>query len=80
MRSPISLAMRSLALASLLAVVASAPASADALRRRGSCDGPSDWKLVVRHETSRTLRVRFDIVGGASGQTGPLIHSDNGDR
>jgi hypothetical protein len=78
MHPRIGIGMRGIALASLLALVAQGPASADSLTRRGSCSGQSDWKLVVRQETANTLRVRFDIEGGESGQTWQLFLSDNG--
>jgi len=71
------------AVACALAVALAAPAAAQdgAVRRRGSCTGgPSDWKLVVRQETASTLRVKFEIEGGAQGQTWQLFLSDNGDR
>lgn len=71
------------AVACALAVALAAPAVAhdDVMRRRGSCSGgPSDWKLVVRQETASTLRVKFEIEGGAAGQTWQLFISDNGDR
>jgi hypothetical protein len=48
--------------------------------RRGACDGQSEWRLRVRQETSTTLRVKYRIEGGASGQTWQLFLSDNGTR
>jgi hypothetical protein len=64
-----------------LAFATSATASDDSIRRRGECaGGPSDWKLVVRQETASTLRVKFEIEGGAEGQTWQLFISDDGDR
>jgi hypothetical protein len=70
-------------LAAAVALVPAAPAVAsdDSIRRRGDCTGgPSDWKLVVRQETATTLRVKFEIEGGATGQTWQLFLSDNGTR
>lgn len=60
---------------------APAGASDDRERREGSCSGgPSEWKLVVRRETASTLRIRYEIEGGAAGQTWQLFISDNGTR
>jgi hypothetical protein len=71
------------ALAICLAAALAAPAGAsdDRVRRRGECTGgPSEWKLIVRQETASTLRVKWEIEGGARGQTWQLFISDNGDR
>lgn len=79
---PVTVAV-AVAVACALALTMAAPAAArdDVLRRRGSCSGgPSDWKLVVRQETATALRVKFEIEGGAAGQTWQLFLSDNGDR
>jgi hypothetical protein len=52
----------------------------DEMRREGSCSGPSDWRLEVRHEDARTLRVRFRIEHGPAGAVWELFLSDNGTR
>jgi hypothetical protein len=69
-------------LAAVLVVSAMGSASArdDERRHRGACTGSSDWKLVVRHEDARTLKVKFEIEHGASGQVWELFLSDNGTR
>lgn len=62
-------------------LAAPADASDDRERREGSCSGgPSEWKLVVRQESASTLRIRYEIEGGAAGQTWQLFISDNGTR
>jgi len=53
----------------------------DEVRRHGSCsNGPSEWSLRVSRETSTTLRVRFEIEGGAPDQLWQLFLSDHGTR
>jgi hypothetical protein len=66
----------------LLGLSASPSAAEDErVRRRGSCSGgPSDWRLVVRQETDTTLRVKWEIDGGAADQVWQLFLSDNGTR
>jgi len=73
----------SMLLAAALAASLASPAAAsdDRVRRRGECaGGPSEWELIVRQETASTLRVSWEIEGGAQGQTWQLFISDNGDR
>jgi hypothetical protein len=72
----------SVALATALALSAFVPASArdDERRTRGACTGPSNWRLVARHEDASTLRVKFEIEHGAAGQVWELFLSDSGTR
>jgi hypothetical protein len=65
----------------VLMLSASSALAGDEVRRRGSCSGgPSEWRLRVEVEDDTSLRVRFDIEGGASGQVWQLFLSDNGER
>ena len=53
----------------------------DEVRRRGSCSGgPSEWTLRVEHESSTSLRVRFEIEDGEPEQLWQLFLSDDGTR
>jgi hypothetical protein len=73
----VATAVVAIALAATLA--APARASDDRVRRRGECTGgPSEWELIVRRESASKLRVRWEIDGGAAGQTWQLFISDNG--
>jgi hypothetical protein len=46
--------------------------------RRGDCTGRSGWKLDVRAEDGRRLRVSFEIEGGRAGQDWHVFLSDDG--
>lgn len=73
----------SLGLTLALLVVRSAGASAadDAARRRGSCSGgPGEWELVVKDETARTMRIRFEIEDGHPDDAWQLFVSVDGRR
>jgi hypothetical protein len=75
----VATAVVAIALAATLA--APARASDDRVRRRGECTGgPSEWELIVRRESVSKLRVRWEIDGGAAGQTWQLFISDNGNH
>lgn len=78
MRSSVS---RTVLAALLILGLPALPASAGGLDRRGSCDGgPSEWRLRVQPDGDSSLRIRFQIEDGESGQTWQLFLSDNGDR
>jgi hypothetical protein len=65
----------------VLTIGASSALAGDEVRQRGSCSGgPSEWRLRVEREDDTSLRVRFDIEGGASGQVWQLFLSDDGER
>jgi hypothetical protein len=73
-------------IALVLVTLVLVPASANAaggvtVERRGDCDsGPGEWKIVVRTETSTTLRVRFRIQNVRPGQLWDVFLSDDGTR
>jgi hypothetical protein len=51
------------------------------VRRRGPCSGgPSRWELRVGRESRTSLRIRFEIGGGAAEQTWQVFLSDGGTR
>jgi hypothetical protein len=65
--------------AGLIAVpFVSASAGGGDVDRRGSCSGPSDWRLRVRHDDDGKLRVRYEVDGGHAGQEWHVFLSDNG--
>lgn len=64
--------------AAAIAIPTSASAADGRIVRRGSCSGPSDWKLDVREEDGARLRVKLEIEGGRSGQDWHIFLSDNG--
>jgi len=65
----------------VLTLPAASALAGDEVRRRGSCsNGPSEWTLRVERESSTSLRVRFDIEGGAPAQEWQLFLSDDGTR
>lgn len=78
----VSTAVVAVLLGSALALSSASPGVArdDEMRRHGPCTGPSDWRLEVRREDARTLRVRFRIDHGPAGATWELFLSDNGAR
>jgi hypothetical protein len=71
-----------LALTAVMLISSSAGASpGDSVERRGECDsGPGEWKIVVRTETSTTLRVRFRIQNVQPGHLWDVFLSDDGTR
>jgi hypothetical protein len=75
-------ARRAVFLGAALVVAMAVPGSAreDEMRREGSCTGPSDWRLEVRHEAANTLRVRFRIDHTPSGAVWEIFLSDDGSR
>jgi hypothetical protein len=62
----------------VLFAASSAVASDDRTERGGSCSGRSDWKLELRREEGRRLRVRYEIEGGRAGQEWHIYLSHNG--
>jgi hypothetical protein len=52
----------------LLAPVPTASAKAGDVVRRGSCSGPSDWKLKLSPENGR-IEVQFEVDSNVVGQT-----------
>lgn len=74
-------------LALLIALVGASPGSAGTgagggrtVDRRGDCDGRGEWKIVVRRESSNSLRVRLLIHEVRPGQNWDVFLSDNGHR
>lgn len=63
---------------SIALATATASLAADRVVRRGSCSGPSDWKLDVRRIDGGRLRVTLEVEGGRSGQEWHVFLSDNG--
>jgi len=49
-----------------------------AVKKSGSCPGPSHWVLVLRSGDPGDLVVTFTVHGGASGQTWSIFMDDNG--
>lgn len=68
------------ALLSVLLIVPAAHARTDEVRREGSCDLGSSWRLIARRESPSTLRVRYVLDTGRAGQTWSVFLSMNGDR
>ncbi|HEX6844037.1 MAG TPA: hypothetical protein VF235_02870 [Actinomycetota bacterium] len=52
----------------------------DEVRRRAACSLNSEWRLIVRRETSTTLRVRYVLDTERAGQTWSVFLSMNGKR
>lgn len=63
-----------------VAAVGTSPVSAsdDRVVRRGSCSGPSDWKIDVRKEDGGRLRVKYEVEDGRPDQKWHVFISDNG--
>jgi hypothetical protein len=74
--------VRRFAATTILAVVLAIPCTGHAgdgrVVRRGDCTGRSGWKLDVRTEDGRRLRVSFEIEGGRAGQDWHVFLSDDG--
>ena len=64
--------------AATIAVPSPASAGDGRIVRRGTCTGPSGWKLDVRQEDGARLRVALEIEGGRSGQAWHIFLSDDG--
>jgi hypothetical protein len=69
-----------LAVATMLATLASAPAMANDrdVIRRGACSGPSDWKLKLSPQ-DRRIEVEFEVDQNVSGQTWRVRIRHDGD-
>lgn len=66
------------ALLSILLVAPAARSSDDEVKRRGQCDLGSEWRLIVRRETSTSLRVRYVLDTDRPGQTWAVFLSMDG--
>ena len=67
----------------LLAVTVALPSASardDEVRREGTCDLGSGWRLIVRHESATTLRVRYILDTDHAGQPWSIFLSLNGVR
>jgi hypothetical protein len=60
MRKVIVLALAALSAAVLVAVPTASAKDDDAIIKRGSCTGPSDWKLKVKHDDGR-IEAEFEV-------------------
>jgi hypothetical protein len=60
MRKVIVLALAALSAALLVAVPTASAKDDDAIIKRGSCTGASDWKLKVKHDDGRT-EAEFEV-------------------
>lgn len=71
-----------LALATVCAILAGTAASAGesysprAVKKNGSCSGPTNWTLVLRQGDPGKLIVIFSAQGGPSGQRWTIFISD----
>jgi hypothetical protein len=67
----------------LLAVVVALPSAGardDEVRRDGTCDLGSGWRLIARRESATTLRVRYVLDTDHAGQAWSIFLSMNGSR
>lgn len=67
----------------LLAVVVALPSAGardDEVRRDGTCDLGSGWRLIARRESATTLRVRYVLDTDHAGQAWSVFLSMNGSR
>lgn len=53
--------------------------TAPKVTRRGSCSGPSVWRLRLVKDDGR-IKVRFEVSGGKAAQRWNIFISDSGDR
>lgn len=67
----------------LLAVTVALPSAGardDEVRRDGTCDLGSEWRLIARRESATTLRVRYILDTNRAGQAWSIFLSLNGAR
>ena len=67
----------------LLAVTVALPSAGardDEVRRDGTCDLGSGWRLIARRESATTLRVRYILDTNRAGQAWSIFLSLNGAR
>ena len=67
----------------LLAVMVALPSAGardDEVRREGTCDLGSGWRLIARRESATTLRVRYILDTDHAGQAWSIFLSLNGAR
>jgi hypothetical protein len=72
---------RATALLVVLSILLAMPAALgrdDEVRRRGACDLESEWRLIVRRESTSTLRVRYVLETDRAGHTWSVFLSMNG--
>jgi hypothetical protein len=67
-------------LVAVVVAVPSAGARDDEVRRDGTCDLGSGWRLIARRESATTLRVRYILDTDQAGQAWSIFLSMNGAR
>jgi hypothetical protein len=67
-------------LLAVLVALPSAGARDDEVRREGTCDLGSGWRLIARRESGTTLRVRYVLDTDHAGQAWSIFLSMNGAR
>jgi hypothetical protein len=67
-----------IALVALMTLLPAVRADELTVRKIRPCDLTSEWRLIVRRETSSTLRVRYIIATDVAGQTWSVFLSING--
>jgi len=72
---------RATAVLVVLSILLAMPAALgrdDEIRREGSCDLGSEWRLIARRESPTTLRVRYILDTDRPGHTWSVFLSING--